>query len=74
MQADRNTAILLLFKKFTIRQVNQIIKHAISNSQIYKSYGAKRRLIQFVINNKDRIGQQFLKRFQDVFYVRIDQA
>lgn len=67
IEAAQNTELLLSFRKFTIRQVTNIIKHAIRNDQIFRSYGARRRLKNFVKKHEDKIGSKLLKTFYEVF-------
>lgn len=63
--ATHNTELLLLFEEYTVRQVTEIIKHAISNRQIYKSFRARTKLSSFFDGYKDHLDSKLLDAFHE---------
>lgn len=63
--ATHNTELLLSFEGYAVRQVTEIIKHAISNRQIYESFRARTRLSSFFDGYKDHLDSKLLEAFYE---------
>ncbi|MBA7529681.1 hypothetical protein ES705_21879 [subsurface metagenome] len=62
--AASNAKALVRVKKYTRRQINQVIKHAVSNRQIHDSRRAMPIILDFFRKNKKYIGTRLSKAFK----------
>ncbi len=63
--ATHNTELLLSFEGYTVRQVTEIIKHAISNPEIHQSFRARTRLSNFLNGYEDHLDSKLLETFRE---------
>ncbi len=63
-EAIRRTSLLNDFSECNRKQVNEIVRAATGNPQIFKSFGARKRLETFFRNNHEKLDDSLMKAYR----------
>ena len=64
--AAENTDLLLSFSGYNLRQINDIVKHTISNDQIHYCFRGREKLKVFISGNRFGLDPRLYKAFDEI--------